>query len=66
MNDMLTIEQQQAAIAGKPVELREGNNIFYVISKEEFELWQQLRSTIEEIDPSFYEADDILDTDDTP
>jgi hypothetical protein len=39
--------------------LREGDRVFYVISKEQFELWQQLRSTIEEIDPSFYEADDI-------
>lgn len=56
---MLTIEQQQAAIEGKPVELREGDRIFYAISQEQFELWQQIRSTIEEIDPSFYEADDI-------
>lgn len=61
---MLTVEQQQAAIEGKPVELREGNHIFYVISKEQFDLWQRLRSTIEEIDPSFYEADDIPAADD--
>lgn len=61
---MLTIEQQQAAIEGKPVELHEGDHVFYVISKEQFELWQQLRCTIEEIDPSFYEADDIPETDD--
>lgn len=64
MNDMLTSEQQQAAIEGKPVELREGDRVFYVLSKEQFELWQQLRSTIEEIDPSFYEADDIAEADD--
>lgn len=56
---MLTVEQQQAAIEGRPVELREGDRVFYVISQEQFELWQHLRSTIEEIDPSFYEADDI-------
>jgi hypothetical protein len=62
---MLTSEQQQAAIEGKAVELREGDRVFYVISKEQFELWQQLRSTIEEIDPSFYEADDIDEADDS-
>ncbi|HEX7377726.1 MAG TPA: hypothetical protein VF278_11470 [Pirellulales bacterium] len=60
---MLTSEQQTAAIEGKPVELREGDRVFYVISQEQFDLWQQLRSTIEEIDPSFYEADDIAETD---
>lgn len=59
MHGMLTSEQQQAAIEGKRIELREGDRIFYVISKEQFELWQQIRSTIEEIAPSFYEADDV-------
>lgn len=61
---MLSTELKQAAIEGKPVELHEGEQVFYVISKEQFELWQQFRSTIEEIDPSFYEADDIVDADD--
>ncbi len=60
----LSAEQQRAVIEGKPVEVHEGGQIFYLISKEQFELWQQLRSTAEEIDPSFYEADDIADADD--
>ena len=60
----LSAEQQQSVVDGKPVEVHEGGHVFYVISKEQFELWQQLRSTVEEIDPSFYEADDIADADD--
>lgn len=60
----LSAEQQQAAIEGKPVEIHEEGRVFYMISQEQFELWQRLRSTIEEVDPSFYEADDIPDTND--
>jgi hypothetical protein len=61
---MLSTEQQQAVIDGTAVEIHEGERVFYVISKEQFELWQRLRSGIEEIDPSFYEADDIADAND--
>jgi hypothetical protein len=61
---MLSTEQQQAAIEVKPVEIHEGERVFYVISKEQFELWQRLRGAIEEIDPSFYEADDLPDGND--
>lgn len=59
IKDMLSREQQQAVIEGRPIEIHEDDQVFYVISKEQFELWQQLQSTVEEIDPSFYEADDI-------
>jgi hypothetical protein len=59
----LTAEQQQAVIEGKAVEIRAGEHVFYVISKEQFELWQELRATIEDVDPSFYEAEDICHVD---
>ncbi|HUY33034.1 MAG TPA: hypothetical protein VMV69_09650 [Pirellulales bacterium] len=56
----LSEEQRQAVSAGTPVEVRDGSQVFYLISKEEYE---RVRAFLEaeEIDPSFFEFDDDED-----
>lgn len=58
----LSEEQRQAALAGIPVELRDGDHVFYLISKAEYEAARAALDA-EEIEPSFFEFDDDEDPD---
>jgi hypothetical protein len=65
-NDMTFNDQQrQSALQGSPVEIVNGRETFYLLSKHQYdELWRirSLVGEIEEIEFSPYEADDIVDT----
>lgn len=56
----LSEEQRQALQAGTPVEIRDGDRIFYLISKVEYEAARAALDA-EEIEPSFFEFDDDED-----
>lgn len=58
----LSDEQRQALQAGTAVEIRDGERIFYLISKAEYEAVRAVLDA-EEIDPSFFEFDDDEDQD---
>ncbi|HQU47060.1 MAG TPA: hypothetical protein PK867_29925 [Pirellulales bacterium] len=58
----LSEEQRQALQEGTPVEVRDGEAIFYLISKAEYETARAALDA-EEIDPSFFEFDDDQDPD---
>ncbi|HWB13590.1 MAG TPA: hypothetical protein VG826_30475 [Pirellulales bacterium] len=57
----LTEEQRQAVLAGKPVEIHDGDHVFYLISKAEYEATRAALDA-EDIDPSFFEFDDGEDS----
>lgn len=60
-------QQRQLALGGNPVEIVDGNEIFYLLSKPQYDELQRLRTLlddIEEIEFSPYEADDIGDAND--
>lgn len=60
--------QRQSALEGNPVEIADGNQIFYLLSKRQYDELQRVRSLfgeIEEIEFSPYEADDIGDPNDS-
>jgi hypothetical protein len=59
---MLNDQQRQSALEGKPVEIADGKQIFYLLSKQQYDELQRIRSLfgeIEEIEFSPYEADDV-------
>lgn len=60
MITQLTDEQREAVLAGTPLEIRDGNHVFYLISKEEYEATRAALNA-EEIEPSFFEFDDDED-----
>jgi hypothetical protein len=53
-------EQVRTAEGGKPVEVRDGDHVLYLISKQQFDRLRPLLE-YEEIDPSFFEFDETLD-----
>ncbi|HEV3003450.1 MAG TPA: hypothetical protein VGX78_03270 [Pirellulales bacterium] len=60
----LSDHQRQLALEGKPVEIVDGKQTFYLLSKQQYDELQRIRSLfgeIEEIEFSPYEADDIDD-----
>ena len=67
MKTILSTEQRQAIhqIGALPLEIAdpETNQVFYLISAEQHQKLLQVLSGIEEIDPSFYEFDDVKATD---
>lgn len=61
----LNDQQRQLALQGSPVEIADGNQTFYLLSKQKYDELQRVRSLlgeIEEIEFSPYEADDIVDS----
>ena len=58
----LSEEQRLALLHGTPVEIRDGDHIFYLISKADYEA-VRAASEAEEIEPSFFEFDDDEDSD---
>lgn len=60
-------QQRQSALNGVPVEITDGAQTFYLLSKERYDELERIRALfgeIEEIEFSPYEADDIVDSDD--
>lgn len=57
MIPQLSEEQRQALQAGATVEIRDGDQVFYLISKAEYEAARAALDA-EEIEPSFFEFDD--------
>lgn len=63
----LNDQQRQSALEGRPVEIADGDQTFYLLSKQQYDELQRVRSLIgeiEEIEFSPYEADDIVDAND--
>jgi hypothetical protein len=58
----LSEEQRRAVLAGTPVEVRDGDHVFYLISKAEYEAARAALDA-DEIEPSFFEFDDDQDPD---
>ena len=56
----LNDEQRQAVLAGTPLEIRDGDQVFYLISKAEYEAARAVFDA-NEIEPSFFEFDDEED-----
>lgn len=56
----LSDEQRQAVLAGTPLEIRDGGQVFYLISKAEYEAARAVLDA-EEIEPSFFEFEDDED-----
>jgi hypothetical protein len=56
----LSQEQREALRAGTPVEIRDGDQIYYLVSKAEYDAARAALDA-EEIDPSFFEFDDDED-----
>lgn len=56
----LSDEQRQALQAGMPVEIRDGDHSYVLISKSEYEMARAALDA-EEIQPSFFEFDDDED-----
>lgn len=54
----LSQEQQQALEAGQPVEFRDGQRKYYIITGEQFEKIRLLEE-VEQVDTSLYEAGEI-------
>ncbi|HVC98495.1 MAG TPA: hypothetical protein VND64_32810 [Pirellulales bacterium] len=54
----LSSEQRHALEAGRPVQLRDGQRTYYIISGEQFERMRMLVE-VEQADPSLYEAGEI-------
>ncbi len=67
MSVPLSEEQRQAIrqIGGCPLEIadRETNQVFFLISAEQYQKARQLLEGVEEIDPSLYEIEDVELTD---
>jgi hypothetical protein len=60
LNDQL----RQLALGGTPVEITDGSQTFYLLSKERYDELERIRTLfaeIEEIEFPPYEADDIVD-----
>lgn len=53
----LTKEQKQAVAEGRPVEFCDGDQIFYVVSKDVYDRIRLILDA-EDIDPSFFEFDE--------
>ncbi|HVA47826.1 MAG TPA: hypothetical protein VNH11_15770 [Pirellulales bacterium] len=65
---MLNDQQRQSALEGNPVEIADGNQTFYLLSKRQYDELQRIRALFgetEEIEFSPYEADDIVDANDS-
>jgi hypothetical protein len=60
---MIRLDERQieAAQQGNPVEVRDGDHILYLISKQQFDRLRPLLES-EGIDPSFFEFDDSEDS----
>lgn len=64
---VLSDQQRRLAMDGMPVIISDGAQTFYLLSKEQYDELERIRtlfSEIEEIEFSPYEADDILDPND--
>lgn len=64
---VLNDQQRQLALGGTPVEITDGSQTFYFLSKEKYDELDRIRTLfaeIEEIEFSPYEADDIADSND--
>ena len=64
---VLDDQQRQMALGGSPVEITDGSQTFYLLSKEQYEELERIRTLfaeIEEIEFSPYEADDSADPND--
>jgi hypothetical protein len=64
---LLNDQQRQLALGGMPVEIIDGSQTFYLLSKEQYDELDRIRTLfaeIEEIEFSPYEADDIADPND--
>lgn len=65
-NMTLSNDQRQSALEGNPVEIADGNQVFYLLSKQQYDELQRIRSLfseIEEVEFSPYEVDDIVAAD---
>ncbi|HET6881332.1 MAG TPA: hypothetical protein VFI31_14315 [Pirellulales bacterium] len=60
----LSEQQRQSLFAGMPVEIRDGEHVFYLITKAEYDAARAALDA-EEIEPSFFEFDDDEDLDPT-
>lgn len=56
----LSDEQRQAVLAGTALEIHDGEQVFYLISKAEYETARAVLDA-EEIEPSFFEFEDDED-----
>lgn len=56
----LSNDQRTALLKGTPVEIRDGADTYYLISKREYELFRAA-SEADQIEPSFFEFDDDED-----
>jgi hypothetical protein len=58
----LSDEERQAILSGTPLEIRDGDQVFYLVSKAEYEAVRAVLDAAvldpDEIDPSFFEFDD--------
>ena len=63
MKASLSDEQRQAIqqIGGLPLEIADPqtNQVFFLISAEQYQRARRILEGVEEIDPSFYEVDDV-------
>lgn len=53
----LSEEQRLALLRGTPLEVRDGDDVFYLISKAEYEAARAALET-EDVEPSYFEFDD--------
>lgn len=67
MKASLSEEQRQAIqqVGGLPLEIadQQTNQIFFLISAEQYQKARRILEGVEEIDPSFYEIEDVEMTD---
>jgi hypothetical protein len=67
MKASLSGEQRKAIqqVGGLPLEIddQQTNQVFFLISADQYRKAQRLLEGVEEIDPSFYEIDDVELTD---
>lgn len=67
MKASLSDEQRQAIqqIGGLPLEIadQQTNQVFFLISAEQYQRARPILEGVEDIDPSFYEVDDVELTD---
>ena len=67
MKASLCEEQRQAIqqVGGLPLEIadQQTNQVFFLISAEQYQKARQILEGVEEIDPSFYEVEDVELTD---
>ncbi len=67
MKASLSEEQRQAIqqVGGLPLEIddQQTNQVFFLISADQYQKARRILEGLEEIDPSFYEVEDVVLTD---